>query len=112
MRLLRRAGGRRALPCRRPYLRPGAGLGVDLRGVRDQRRSFGRSMKREPALPRVRLAVSKGEAAAPLGAAVDSLNEHALPDLRVVRRGRRVLVPVRELDRWLEDAAARTIEPR
>ena len=32
------------------------------------------------------------------------LAEHVAPEVRVVRRGRRKLVAVRELERWLEDS--------
>ena len=57
-----------------------------------------------PELPR--LAYSKSEAAHSLGVSVDYFQQHVLPDLRVVRRGRRRLVPVRELERWLDREAA------
>jgi excisionase family DNA binding protein len=60
--------------------------------------------------PPPRLTLSKDEAAHALGLSVDSLERHVLPDLRVVRRGRRVLIPARELDRWIEANAARTLE--
>lgn len=56
--------------------------------------------------PPGRLALSKTEAAESLGISVDLLEEHVLPYLRVVHVGRRVLVPVRELERWLEGQAA------
>jgi excisionase family DNA binding protein len=56
------------------------------------------------ALPR--LSVSPDEAAAMLGVSRDYFDEHILPDLRIVRRGRRILVPLSELERWLERNAA------
>jgi hypothetical protein len=59
-----------------------------------------------------RLALSKAEAAASIGASVDFLEEHVLGELRVVRRGRRVFVPVAELSRWLDRNAALTLEGR
>ena len=59
-----------------------------------------------------RLALSKCEAADALGVSVDFLEEHVMPELRVVRRGRRRLIPVRELERWLEENAARVVEGR
>ena len=49
-----------------------------------------------------RLALSKREAAAALGVSVDFLEEHVPHELRVARCGRRRLIPVRELERWLE----------
>jgi hypothetical protein len=61
---------------------------------------------------RTRLALSKAEAAAALGCSVDFLEEHVLPELRVVRRGRRVFIAVAELERWLDRSAALTLEGR
>ena len=46
-----------------------------------------------------RLALSKGEAADALGVSVDFLEEHVMHELRIVRRARRRLIPVRELER-------------
>ena len=57
-----------------------------------------------------KLALSKAEAAAALGVSVDFFEVHVMPELRVVRRGRRVLVAVREIERWLEANAALTLE--
>jgi hypothetical protein len=56
-----------------------------------------------------RLAVTKAEAAASLGVSVDFFEVHVQPELRVIRRGRLVLVPVRELERWVERSAALTL---
>ncbi len=57
-------------------------------------------------MPRVpRLALSKREAAEALGVSVDFFDEQIAHELRMVRRGRRRLVPVRELERWLHDHA-------
>ena len=53
------------------------------------------------------LAVSRAEAAALLGVSLDYFEKHVLPELAVVSRGRRILVPVRELEKWLEREAAR-----
>ena len=58
-----------------------------------------------------RLALSKCEAADALGVSVDFLEEHVMHELRVVRRGRRRLIPVRELERWLEANASFAIDP-
>lgn len=63
----------------------------------------------EPAKP-VRMAYTKPEAAVALGVSVDTLERHVMAELRVVRRGRLVLIPVRELERWLDRNAARTLE--
>lgn len=59
-----------------------------------------------------RLALSPEEAAGVLGVSRDYFDEHILLELRVVRRGRRILVAMAELQRWLEHSAARTVEPR
>jgi hypothetical protein len=56
-----------------------------------------------------RLALSKADAARALSVSIDSLEREVLPELRVVRIGRRVIVPVAELERYLEDHAARLV---
>jgi hypothetical protein len=63
----------------------------------------------DPAQPVRRLALSKTEAAAALGVSVDFFDEHVAPELRIVRRGRRRLVPLREIERWLDANAARAL---
>jgi hypothetical protein len=57
-----------------------------------------------------RLAYSKREAAEALGLSVDSFERHVQPQLKVVYVGRRRLFPVRELERWLSENAARVLE--
>lgn len=54
-----------------------------------------------------RLALSPDEAAAALSVSRDFFDEHVLRELRHVRRGRRRLIPVIEIERWLERSAAR-----
>jgi hypothetical protein len=61
-------------------------------------------------LQRPRLAVSPTEAAELIGVSRNFFDEHILPELRVARRGRRVLIAVAELERWLAENAARTLE--
>ena len=56
-----------------------------------------------------RLALTKAEAAEALGVSVDFLEDHVMCELRVVRRGRRRLIPVAELTRWLEASADRAL---
>src|SRR3954449_11544934 len=60
-----------------------------------------------PRPPGLRLALSPDEAAEALGVSRDYLDEHILCEIRSVRRGRRILVPVRELERWLESPGTR-----
>ena len=56
------------------------------------------------------MALSKAEAAEALGCSVDFLEERVLPELRVVRRGRRVFTVIAELQRWLDANGARVLE--
>ncbi len=60
--------------------------------------------------PHERVLVSKGDAARMLAMSVDHFERHVQPDLRLVRSGRLVRVPVRELHRWADEKAARTLE--
>jgi hypothetical protein len=57
-----------------------------------------------------RIALSVAEAAVALGVSPDFFTEHIAPELRLVRRGRKKLVAVRELEAWLERTAARTVD--
>jgi len=56
--------------------------------------------------PTPRLTLSPQEAADVLGVSRDYFDAHVKPELRVIRRGRLVLVPVRELERWVDVNAA------
>lgn len=58
----------------------------------------------------LRLALSVEEACAALGVSWDFWNEHIAADIRIVRRGRRKLIPIQELERWLREAAERALE--
>ncbi len=53
-----------------------------------------------------RLALSPDEAAGVLGVSRDYLDEHVISELRIVRRGRRILIALTELERWLDLSAA------
>jgi hypothetical protein len=57
-----------------------------------------------------RLALSRDEAAAAIGVSLDSFERYVQPELRLVYLGRRRLVPVKELERFLERNAARMLE--
>lgn len=65
-------------------------------------------MRATTAVPR--LALNPVEAAAAIGTSRDFFDEHILAELRVVRRGRKVLIPVAELQAWLKRSAAVTLE--
>jgi len=59
-----------------------------------------------------RLALNRADAAASIGMSVDSFERHVQADLRLIRRGRMVLVPVVELERWVRENAERTLLAR
>jgi excisionase family DNA binding protein len=50
------------------------------------------------------------EAPEALGVSYEFFREHVAGELRWVRRGRKRLVSVKELERWLEQNAARVLE--
>jgi hypothetical protein len=50
-------------------------------------------------------AVSPDEAAAILGACRDYVDDHVIRELRVVRRGRRILIALADSEHWLERSA-------
>ncbi len=88
------------------YLRDAAGA------VAPDFRRFGRFGRRgcvKARRPVPRLALSPEEAAEALGMSRAHFYEHVYPDLRVVRCGQRRLVPIRELDAWLDREAMRTL---
>lgn len=49
-----------------------------------------------------RLALDVAECCAALGCSWDWWSEHVAPEVRIVRRGRRKLIAVAELERWLD----------
>jgi len=59
--------------------------------------------------PTLRLALTPDEAAAAIGVGRSFFYEHVLPDLRVIRLGRKRLIPVRELEDWTERSASRIV---
>ena len=64
-------------------------------------------LARASAAPRI--ALTKAEAAAALGMGIDSFERYVQGEVRVIRRGRLVLVPLAELERWASENAARTL---
>ena len=65
----------------------------------------------DPTPPRVpRLAFTPEEAAEAIGVSRSFFYEHILADLQVVRVGRKRLVPVKELERWLDRHADRVLD--
>ncbi len=66
-------------------------------------------MARKLDAPIRRLAYTPSEAAAAIGCGPDFFDANVRPELRVVRRGSKVLIPCSELERWLEENAERPI---
>jgi excisionase family DNA binding protein len=95
-----------ALPAEAEPSTPPDGMKYDGRRIAFTRPSG----RQERTLPR--LAVSPDEAAAVLGVSRDYFDEHVMGELRVVRRGRRILVGLAELERWLDRAAVRATVAR
>lgn len=56
--------------------------------------------------PVPRVALTPPEAAAAVGVGVTFFDAEIRPHLRVIRRGRKVLIPVAELERWVEANSA------
>lgn len=72
--------------------------------------SASESQRRSPSATVPRLSLRPEQAAAALGVSRSFFFASILPELRIVRCGRVRLVPVPELERWLEENAARTLE--
>lgn len=70
--------------------------------------SFGPSTAPKPRTPA--LALSVEQACAALGVSWDTWKAHIEPDVRIVRLGRRKLVPVNELQKWLDTHASTPLE--
>lgn len=60
--------------------------------------------------PVPRLTLAPQEAADALGVSRDFFDDHVKPELRVVRRGRLVLIPWNELERWINENAVRVLD--
>jgi excisionase family DNA binding protein len=59
-------------------------------------------MDTAPENKQTRLAVGPEDAAEMLGMSRDTFDRIVKPEIRFVKRGRKVLVPVRELEAWLD----------
>lgn len=56
-----------------------------------------------------RIALTPPEAAAAIGVGPDFFDQNVAPELRMIRRGRKRLVPVTELERWTAENAERAL---
>lgn len=59
---------------------------------------------------RPRLTYTPEEACQALGVGRSFFDERIKPELRVIRRGKLVLIPCRELERWVAESAERVFE--
>jgi len=66
-------------------------------------------MARKLAVSIPRFALTPPEAAAAIGVGPDFFEENVAPELRLIRRGRKRLVPVTELERWVTESAGTPI---
>ena len=64
--------------------------------------TFEQVMQAEDPSARQPLTVRLREAAAMLSMSIDSFQRHVRPEIRTIRVGDMVLVPVAELQRWIE----------
>jgi hypothetical protein len=62
--------------------------------------------------PIPRLALTREEAAQSFGMSLDSFERHVQPTLRMCRLGRMRLIPITEIERWLDQNATSIIDPR
>jgi len=63
------------------------------------------SVARKLAVSIPRFALTPSEAAAAIGVGPDFFDANVAPHLRLIRRGRKRLVPVSELERWVAENA-------
>jgi hypothetical protein len=56
-----------------------------------------------------RIALTPPEAAAAIGVGPDFFDANVAPELRLIRRGRKRLVPVHELERWAAENAEQAL---
>ena len=66
-------------------------------------------MAKKLAAPIPRIALTPPEAAAAIGVGPDFFDENVAPELRLIRRGRKRLIPVSELERWVAESAGRPV---
>ena len=57
----------------------------------------------------LRVCLTIPEAAASIGVGPDFFDQYVRPELRVIRRGSKRLVPVRELERWAAENSERVL---
>ena len=58
----------------------------------------------------MKLALTRAEAADALSMSLDHFEKNVQHEIRLVRRGRKILVPIPELEAWLERNAERILD--
>ena len=66
--------------------------------------------KTRPLAPIPRYTLTRREAAASLGISINHFERKVQPELKVVISGQLILIPVAELERWVERHALRLVE--
>ena len=67
--------------------------------------------KTRPLAPIPRYTLTRHEAAASLGISINHFERKVQPELKVVISGQLILIPVAELERWVQSHAHRLVEP-
>src|SRR5690348_4019481 len=70
----------------------------------------GARVTKRPIQPVPRLMLTRREAAAALGMSLNHFARHVQPELKVVLSGRLVLIPISELERWVQRHARHLVE--
>ena len=65
-----------------------------------------------PIQPVPRYTLTRKEAAAALGISLNHFQRRVQPELKVVASGQLILIPVNELERWVQRHARFLVEPR
>lgn len=79
---------------------------------RDPRASRTRGKRARPVQPVPRFTLTRREAAASLGISLNHFERRVQPELKVVLSGQLVLIPVVELERWIQRNAHPLMPPR
>ena len=58
------------------------------------------------------IALTREQAARSIGMSLDHFEKHVQPEIRLVRRGRKVIVPTAELTAWVERNQEHVLEGR
>lgn len=79
---------------------------------RDARAAGRRATRARPVQPVPRYTLTRREAAASLGISLNHFERRVQPELKVVLSGQLVLIPVAELERWVQRNAHPLIDTR